>query len=135
MIQSGIAAVVTAAEPPLGLTARIALVLLAGGGAALIARASLILLAGLQGIPRDLDEAAALDGLGPFATFWHVVLPLARPGLAVTAFYTFLTAWGEVAYAITTGFGAFKEVLVFMIIIPVLLWRSWRMPQSLDEEH
>jgi arabinogalactan oligomer/maltooligosaccharide transport system permease protein len=50
-------------------------------------------------IPKDLDEAAALDGLGPFATFWRVVVPLARPGLAVTAFYTFLTAWGEVAYA------------------------------------
>ena len=31
--------------------------------------------------------------------FWRVVLPLARPGLAVTAFFTFLTAWGEVAYA------------------------------------
>jgi arabinogalactan oligomer/maltooligosaccharide transport system permease protein len=51
-------------------------------------------------IPRELDEAAALDGLGPFGTFWRVVLPLARPGIAVTAFYTFLTAWGEVAYAI-----------------------------------
>ena len=51
-------------------------------------------------IPKELDEAAALDGLGPFGTFWRVVLPLARPGLAVTAFYTFLTAWGEVAYAI-----------------------------------
>lgn len=51
-------------------------------------------------IPRELDEAAALDGLGPFATFWRIILPLARPGLAVTAFYTFLTAWGEVAYAI-----------------------------------
>ena len=51
-------------------------------------------------IPRELDEAAALDGLGPFATFWRVVLPLARPGIAVTAFYTFLTAWAEVAYAI-----------------------------------
>ena len=50
-------------------------------------------------IPRDLDEAAMVDGLGPFGTFWRVVLPLARPGLAVTAFYTFLTAWGEVAYA------------------------------------
>lgn len=50
-------------------------------------------------IPRDLDEAAAIDGLGPFQTFWRVILPLARPGLAVTAFYTFLTAWGEVAYA------------------------------------
>ena len=51
-------------------------------------------------IPRELDEAAALDGLGPFGTFWRVILPLARPGLAVTAFFTFLTAWGEVAYAI-----------------------------------
>lgn len=51
-------------------------------------------------IPKELDEAAALDGLGPFGTFYQVILPLARPGLAVTAFYTFLTAWGEVAYAI-----------------------------------
>ena len=50
-------------------------------------------------IPRDLDEAASVDGLGPYGTFWRVVLPLARPGLAVTMFYTFLTAWGEVAYA------------------------------------
>ena len=50
-------------------------------------------------IPTSLDEAAALDGCGPFATFWKVVLPLARPAVAVTAFYTFLTAWGEVAYA------------------------------------
>jgi arabinogalactan oligomer/maltooligosaccharide transport system permease protein len=50
-------------------------------------------------IPRELDESASIDGLGPFATFWRVVLPLARPGLAVTAFFTFLTAWGEVMYA------------------------------------
>nr|WP_019901817.1 sugar ABC transporter permease [Salinispora arenicola] len=50
-------------------------------------------------IPTTLDEAAALDGCGPFVTFWRVVLPLARPAIAVTAFYTFLTAWGEVAYA------------------------------------
>jgi len=50
-------------------------------------------------IPRDLDEAGALDGLGPFGVFWRIVLPLSRPGLAVTAFFTFLTAWGEVAYA------------------------------------
>jgi arabinogalactan oligomer/maltooligosaccharide transport system permease protein len=51
-------------------------------------------------IPRELDEAASLDGLGPFGTFYRVILPLARPGIAVTAFFTFLTAWGEVAYAI-----------------------------------
>jgi arabinogalactan oligomer/maltooligosaccharide transport system permease protein len=47
----------------------------------------------------SLDEAAAIDGCGPFATFWRIVLPLARPAIAVTAFFTFLTAWGEVAYA------------------------------------
>ncbi len=50
-------------------------------------------------IPREIDEAASLDGLGPFRTFWRVILPLARPGLAVTGFFAFLTAWGEVAYA------------------------------------
>ncbi len=50
-------------------------------------------------IPMSLDEAAQLDGCGHFATFWRVILPLAKPGLAVTGFFTFLTAWGEVAYA------------------------------------
>jgi arabinogalactan oligomer/maltooligosaccharide transport system permease protein len=50
-------------------------------------------------IDTSLDEAAQLDGCGYFATFWRVIMPLARPGLAVTGFFTFLTAWGEVAYA------------------------------------
>jgi arabinogalactan oligomer / maltooligosaccharide transport system permease protein len=50
-------------------------------------------------IPTDIDEAGRVDGLSPFGVFWRLVLPLARPGLAVTAFYAFLTAWGEVAFA------------------------------------
>jgi arabinogalactan oligomer / maltooligosaccharide transport system permease protein len=50
-------------------------------------------------VPMEIDEAAALDGLGPFRTFWRVILPLGRPGLAVTGFFAFLAAWGEVAYA------------------------------------
>lgn len=50
-------------------------------------------------IPVEIDEAGRIDGLSPFGTFWRLVVPLAKPGLAVTAFYTFLTAWGEVAYA------------------------------------
>lgn len=50
-------------------------------------------------IPREIDQAGLIDGLTPFGTFWRVVLPLARPSLAVTAFYCFMTAWGEVAYA------------------------------------
>ncbi len=50
-------------------------------------------------IPADIDEAGRVDGLSPFGVFWRLILPLARPGLAVTAFYAFLTAWGEVAFA------------------------------------
>ncbi|WEH43831.1 carbohydrate ABC transporter permease [Streptomyces sp. NBC_01218] len=50
-------------------------------------------------IPREIDESGQVDGLTPFGTFWKLILPLAKPGLAVTAFYSFITAWGEVAYA------------------------------------
>jgi len=62
-------------------------------------------------IPIDIDEAGRVDGLNPFGTFWYLILPLARPGLAVTAFYTFLTAWGEVAYAQTFLISAEKYTL------------------------
>ena len=50
-------------------------------------------------IPASIDESGRIDGLTPFGTFWRLILPLARPGLAVTAFYSFITAWGEYAYA------------------------------------
>ena len=50
-------------------------------------------------IPVEIDEAGRIDGLSPFGTFWRLIVPLARPGLSVAAFYTFLTAWGEVAFA------------------------------------
>jgi len=50
-------------------------------------------------IPTDIDEAGRVDGLSPFGVFWRLVMPLAKPGLAVTSFYAFLTAWGEVAFA------------------------------------
>jgi arabinogalactan oligomer/maltooligosaccharide transport system permease protein len=50
-------------------------------------------------IPVALEEAARIDGLTPLGTFYRVVLPLSTPGLAVTAFFTFLTAWNEVMFA------------------------------------
>jgi arabinogalactan oligomer/maltooligosaccharide transport system permease protein len=46
-------------------------------------------------IPIELEEAARVDGLSPFGSFWKIVLPLSVPGIAVTAFYSFLTAWNE----------------------------------------
>ncbi|MYT75090.1 MULTISPECIES: sugar ABC transporter permease [unclassified Streptomyces] len=52
-------------------------------------------------IPLEIDEAGRVDGLSPFGTFFRLILPLARPGLAVAAFYTMITAWSEVAFATT----------------------------------
>ncbi|MCX2967775.1 carbohydrate ABC transporter permease [Streptomyces sp. TRM70308] len=50
-------------------------------------------------IPISIDESGRVDGLTPFGTFWRLIMPLAKPGLAVTGFYSFVTAWAEVAYA------------------------------------
>ncbi|MGW5661014.1 sugar ABC transporter permease [Streptomyces sp. NPDC003758] len=52
-------------------------------------------------IPFEIDEAGRVDGLTPFGTFTRLILPLAKPGLAVAAFYNFITAFGEVAFAST----------------------------------
>lgn len=52
-------------------------------------------------IPRDLEEAAMLDGADRWTTFWRVLLPLARPALAVTALFSFMTAWNEFILAAT----------------------------------
>ncbi|MHB9862341.1 sugar ABC transporter permease [Streptomyces sp. YIM S03343] len=52
-------------------------------------------------IPFEIDEAGRVDGLSPFGTFVRLIMPLAKPGLAVAAFYNFITAFGEVAFAST----------------------------------
>ena len=50
-------------------------------------------------IPFSLEEAGRIDGLTPFGTFWRIVMPLSVPGIAVTAFFMFITAWNEVLFA------------------------------------
>jgi arabinogalactan oligomer/maltooligosaccharide transport system permease protein len=52
-------------------------------------------------IPKELEEAAIMDGASPGQVFVRVVLPLARPALAVTALFSFLTAWNEFILAAT----------------------------------
>jgi multiple sugar transport system permease protein len=49
----------------------------------------------LQGIPRELDQAAAVDGANLFQVFWHVILPLTRPVLAIIAVFTALSRWND----------------------------------------
>jgi multiple sugar transport system permease protein len=51
-----------------------------------------------QGIPRDLEEAAQVDGCTPFWAFVRIILPNAAPGLVATFVYAFLFAWDELLF-------------------------------------
>jgi ABC-type glycerol-3-phosphate transport system permease component len=53
-----------------------------------------------QTIPKELEEAAALDGAGRIRTFLRVVLPLSAPGLASTAALVFISYWNELIFAL-----------------------------------
>ncbi|MDT4911468.1 MAG: multiple sugar transport system permease protein [Pseudonocardiales bacterium] len=53
----------------------------------------------LDSVPRDLDEAAKVDGCGPLGAFVRVVIPAAIPGIVAVLIYAFMTAWGEVLFA------------------------------------
>jgi len=54
----------------------------------------------MQGIPKELEEAACLDGCNVYGIFWHVILPLMRPALATLSIFIFLQAWNELMYAV-----------------------------------
>jgi multiple sugar transport system permease protein len=49
----------------------------------------------MRGLPRELDEAAKLDGCGHLRTYWSIVLPLCRPALITSAIFTFINAWND----------------------------------------
>ena len=52
-----------------------------------------------DGIPYSLNESGAVDGATQWQIFWHIVMPLARPGIAVTAFFSFVNSWNEYLFA------------------------------------
>jgi ABC-type glycerol-3-phosphate transport system permease component len=73
----------------------------------------------IDALPADLEHAARIDGAGPFRTYWHVILPLVKPGLVVVGVYVFLIqytnfVWPLVAtssedlYVLTTGLARLK---------------------------
>lgn len=53
----------------------------------------------MRQVPRELEEAAQLDGCGPFAIFWKVFFPLSGPGLATIAIYNGIHLWNEFIFA------------------------------------
>lgn len=100
--------------------------------------ASWILVGTFEVIPRDLEEASAVDGSGRIGTLLRVVLPLAAPGIAVAAIFAWLDSWNDLLYAIYlfltertlplityyyANRGTVTDVATFSIIltIPVLL--------------
>ncbi|MFV0252414.1 MAG: carbohydrate ABC transporter permease [Beutenbergiaceae bacterium] len=74
----------------------------------------LIMMSIFGGVPIAIDEAATLDGAGAARTFWTILLPIVRPGLAASAVVTFVLVWNE-----------FLLVLVLagdrLVTIPVLI--------------
>ncbi len=66
-----------------------------------------------QTIPKELDQAAAIDGLNHWGIFWRINLPLSIPGLASTAIYSFINSWNEFQFAMTlTSSESMKTVSV-----------------------
>lgn len=53
-----------------------------------------------DGIPKDLEEAAMIDGATRFVAFRHIVLPLTLPGIAATLGFVFTAAWSELLFAL-----------------------------------
>jgi pectin-derived oligosaccharide transport system permease protein len=49
----------------------------------------------IRGIPRELDQAARIDGCGHFGIYARIIMPLALPALATTAAFTFITTWND----------------------------------------
>lgn len=52
-------------------------------------------------IPKELDEAAKIDGCGHLTAFVKIMLPIAKPGVVVAAVFSFVYAWGDLIYGIT----------------------------------
>jgi multiple sugar transport system permease protein len=49
----------------------------------------------MRNLPKELDEAARLDGCGHLRIYWSIVLPLCRPALITSAIFTFINAWND----------------------------------------
>ncbi|MGO4103670.1 carbohydrate ABC transporter permease [Leifsonia sp. YAF41] len=52
-------------------------------------------------VPKELDEAARIDGCGPFGAMWYAALPAARPGVVAAGIFIFIGAWEEFTFALT----------------------------------
>jgi len=62
--------------------------------------ASFLMQTFFDAIPKELEEAALLDGASRFAALWRIIVPLTLPGLAATLGFVFTAAWSELLFAL-----------------------------------
>jgi multiple sugar transport system permease protein len=99
----------------------------------------------IDAIPKEIDEAAMVDGASLWQVLTRVIIPLARPGLAVTAILTWVFAWNEYLFAatltsvhartITTGLAEFVTVTgtnwgqlaatAMLTMVPAIVFLGW----------
>lgn len=58
-----------------------------------------ILVGFMKGIPKEIEEAADIDGANIYQTFWSLILPISKPGIATIATLSFLNTWNDFLYA------------------------------------
>lgn len=76
------------------------------------------------GVPRELAEAARMDGCSEFGAFVRIVLPLSAPGLATAAVFSFILAWNELLYALTFINSDEHQVITVAISATLGQWSS-----------
>jgi N,N'-diacetylchitobiose transport system permease protein len=69
----------------------------------------------IAGIPRELDEAALIDGCSRFQVFWRIILPLTGPGLVATSVYGFIQAWNEFIIVNTLNSPAKQNLMAWLL--------------------
>ncbi|KAA9010700.1 carbohydrate ABC transporter permease [Histidinibacterium aquaticum] len=62
--------------------------------------ALLLMAAFFENVPKDLEEAARIDGCSRFQAFLHIILPVMRGGMAITALFSFIASWNEFLFAL-----------------------------------
>jgi multiple sugar transport system permease protein len=65
-------------------------------------------------VPSDIEDSGRIDGCSDLGVFWHIVLPLTRPGLGATAILVFLGAWNEFLYALILSGREAKTLPLFL---------------------
>jgi multiple sugar transport system permease protein len=77
-------------------------------------------------LPKELEEAAAVDGCSPAHTYWRIALPLVTPGLVTAGLLVFIAAWNEFLFAITfTNNIKTQTIPVGMAMFPQMFYVPW----------